>query len=872
MCDLTPQAPNVSTASPRLVLRVAQCANRVLADNDDTDLNLEYPNLRQYEPDPKSVKRPSNPVALFDIGLTQTFNEGQSSSEDGVGFANIMPVDEEGEIDPAENMHMAMHATANHINRRNWERYCRFAKFDPTVQDPCAEFVLRRFWSRERNADGKYAVTPLAPQWFASTHLVKNIMRGAPVQIMALDMGLGKTIVALLTALCCWEMQHRYQTNLHPTLPWHHPENTTQPADSYSPDFDVNWGSLEDLVESRGIKRPVVRHGPTLFYVPVNIITQWVREFIRCIATTRIKLVVSQRVDSKTRRTEAELYDQVLWPKSLVRGADLPTAADLRKWLPSERAEQIINDGHATVQELLDCGDDGATLALWAKDYWVIAGKGVKALANTSRPDGIRAMWSTVFIDEFHEHVTPKTYEWGVVAEHFPGSQAMVLMSATPYTTPYNLVTRWQSIFASWYTNPNVTRETNNPGLLEMSADEFLFHNKVQLVVDPYLTGERLTSFVRWQFPGQQFPEAMKLINRFVIKGIENHERMRLREAFKTFAEWISPKIIYWTKDLPWDPTESGRPLSAIPIPPHTTWTVANVATDEYNDACNRRWANVSGHAIRVAQGTTQINKNIFFAACHAMQTPLLFNNLPLRMEQDSVLEEEMGGMTVDDAVGLQRKVETHGPDSLRIWRYMSDIHDLPAVTAIRRIVHELQQQTHQRYQMGRKVVITAFKPFSLFLLSLYFRWLAVHGHVQGNEYRTHDFDREIARVTTWEPSHAQRNKAALSQFTKGNRDIGRAEPRPFIMIAAHSQIRAGLELTPADAIISLDSSWRPAETTQVLGRVQRNEKSQLAPHTHAWIVVSESSECNFPRRMTTKGDSAAMMMEDLRKRLEQAQ
>ena len=843
--------------------------------------NPEFSNLRHYDPNPRSVKQPATRTPMFELLMEQIFNVHQSSTVNGIGLMyekkggsdnqDALPDDADGRSPtplPEQGLEVVAEKT-NHVTPDNWQRFCRFAKFDPAVCDAKAQFVLPRFWNTNRHPDGTYKHIPFATQWFAACFFVCNMLQGKPINIMGVDMGLGKTTMALLTALIGWELQHRYKMQRTPDVPWAISHPPAEPIE-HDPIFDENWGNPADLLPE-GDDRLVVKHGPPLFVITKDLVDHWIKEFCRCIRTPKIKLVLMHNLSEKRFRKDAALFEGVLTPKSFVPKEDLPDIEELRATMDDEQIADIERAGGCHVDTLLFAGSQSDRLGPWMKDYWVLVVKGSKVRQsltyNTDKPKDMRGIdthWSMIFVDEMHQSKSVTAHEWNAFSAQVLCNPTYILMSATPYSNPIELVSKWQAITCWMLKMKDVDHDDVSAArILKMSPKEFLTSKDIriadEIAADPTLQNALKESDIR-----KVRTPIVKMAGLIAGGRAPTHtDEQEFRQAAALFGTWVCDKMLLWSKDMSWDPTESGTPMSPVPIPPHSTWWISNQPTpdSQYEKDCEAEWDRMR---------TTADDKMAFLAACARIQPLLLFHCLLTLMTESDQLRKELGNMSIEIVEKMIKRANEHGFSCLRLWGTMSAIDQLPAMHAIRRIIYELQTQVHPVYKHGRKVVITAHKPFICFVMTMYFHWLKERGTNRPNEFRPTDVMKQIAVVTSWESGYAAKNRTAIEPFTMGAKEPDKYRPEPFVLIAPVSQIRAGIELPPADAIILLDGTWMPEERTQVLGRVQRNEMSQKAKHTHTWTVVSETNRCDLVRRMSTKGDSVTQMMADIKRAMEE--
>jgi len=697
---------------------------------------------------------------------------------------------------------------ATHLTPETWKAACQFFDFDPSNHDARSS-VYYSGWNADK---------PLkAYQFFTVAHVIRHIMSGRKVMIMALAMGLGKTAMGLAVLDILSGVQRRHDTARNANV-----MPPTRP-------FDV-----QALVG----KPPVYRRGLTMILVPVKIMSQWAKERRSFITRKLPRMVLAY--GKPTREVMEADYPGCMTLSDVVPRTEW--APEVSRYWSAERLTAYDKAGGIPVFQYLRANNDGSARE-WHSRWWVLSSiesvqNHVKLTSDTEqRVRGkLDGCWSVVMLDEFHRTKTISARPWSTLAQ-LPGCPRVIGMSATPYTRTKDIAAITTAPYLQYChgKNSNATLRNITPG--RFATDWVLdgdlnTRQHASVLTNSFITMDKPTTLI------DSYIDKITMGSTGPAGPVSG--RLRLSEdqenAVEEFSKFIVPQMIQFGPDFVWQPDPSGTGMPAVDIPPHS-------AFDFFIDIEERPEKDPLEEYYRTQSIAEDVS---YLSLIPKMRTYLLFPSLFTLMRENEDLSNELGEFTTKEAkaiaTGTQASASSgtlHTPhNQSALWEVMSHIHASKAMTLVRAMITQLRSQRNA-FDQGKKIVIAAYKPINAVIFLLYVEWL-----VQLPEYTALSSPQDYVFIDTW--SSAERNRNRVNRFTTSNPDPDGYCDAPFLLIAIGSQISVGVNLPPAEVVITIDGEYNPTLDIQISGRVRRNTAIQKAPHTESYRIICHSSFCHI--------------------------
>jgi hypothetical protein len=477
--------------------------------------------------------------------------------------------------------------------------------------------------------------------------------------------------------------------------------------------------------------------------------------------------------------------------------------------------------------------------------------------------DPIDTCFRLVIVDEFHEHVGKFKPLWASLGS-LPGTPQFIYISGTPFNKFPSLV---GPVFASeaqyWEIKEKSSFHHGNVSLAQWVCKLLSNKKTTSQVLRQELKlngwGRSQSEAVRKELTQQgwavvddladkvtkEWSKINAALNKDMKKtGGEPTDRDRIdasklntesRNVIGSLGKLLAAKTIKFGTDYRWLPNaetcSSEEGMLAAPMPPHGAFDIHLGIPEEEMSFMMPAW-----HAA-IKTAASKASKNEFSLynftkACHEMRVLTTLPCLLRLQSQDKALKRELKRGLVDDTAEalLQNSEET------RLWRYMAEIDKMPAIQCLRRLLCQIRGQRNFTDKFPRKVVVTAFLPFTIAVVNMWLRWVLkkkAAGATVGTSFTAFSaYETDVVFVN----SHTKEKIDTINTF-KGI-DNADYQDKPGCLLAAASQIGSGMDLVPADCIIMIDSDWITQTIEQTSCRVRRAKMTQKALKTEVYRMM----------------------------------
>ncbi|THX68146.1 hypothetical protein D6D04_10663 [Aureobasidium pullulans] len=804
------------------------------------------------------------------------------------------------------------YANYEHRSPALWDALGTFYGADVTDLSPSSGITMPGW---------KKSLYILAYQMYSAGWVLLRLLTGNPFCIIAHDMGLGKTAVAIAVVWTSALMIKK--THLSPA------------DDELEPGY-LDPTVLTNLEPGMGDEEPRLQEGPTLVVSTPKLTQVWVQE-IRQFLGSRISIVLagSKSLSAEERaffirqhncfEMSTEIVENSKWyptPEQLderytSKGLKIPkpflvTDLLMRNWVqnPSMPPDPHGDDTEEIVQAREKWHEDNPAWVFEGPPPWhngcstwmvFTTPECVKRniyqehtafymrVGNDSNKTPINSAFRLVIVDEFHEHVGLTKEVWFCLA-NIPESPQYIYISGTPFNKMHSLVA------------PVIAAEAQ---YLEVDPEAFGVPSKdvarwIQAALnsrasdsEQRLAATQLNAWGREQRPAirkkirvngfqkiraltrqvdAEWAKVNKALKGELGKRGEDSDGMTgldvsvlgagQLQAIGSLGKLFAEDTIKFGVDYRHLPNaETCGPdegAFAAPMAPHKTFEV-NVGIPEAEmEYLMPLWDKcIQNATIKSTSKDDKFNMKAFATHMNEMRVNVSLPCLPRLKEENPALAEELPDYLVKTANALLKD-----PRSTELYQHMDEIDQCPLFVGLRRFLNAIRAQKNFTGKHPRKVVIVAFVPFLITVANIWMMWKLDQkkNDAEGSDDLTafSDFEKDIVFVNA-----QTKDKAACFDLFKGTGDDVYAD-QPGCLMATATQVDSGLSLTPADVVIALDTGWIIQMLIQISGRVRRAEMSQKAPFTEMFMFVCHHPNIRLHKWMLSRILSNESMRKEL--------
>ncbi|THV91127.1 hypothetical protein D6D27_05451 [Aureobasidium pullulans] len=773
------------------------------------------------------------------------------------------------------------YANYEHRSPALWDALGTFYGADVTDLSPSSGITMPGW---------KKSLYILAYQMYSAGWVLHRLLTGNPFCIIAHDMGLGKTAVAIAVVWTSALMIKK--THLSPAVEPGYLDPTV----------------LTNLEPEMGDKEPRLQEGPTLVVSTPKLTQVWVQE-IRQFLGSRVSIVLA---GSKSLTAEAkaffigqhncfemstEIVETSKWyptPEQLderytSKGLKIPKPFLVTDLLMRNRVQ---NPGMPPGPHEDDTEETVQAREKWHKNNpaWVFEGpppwhngcstwmvfttpECVKRniyqehtafymrVGDDSNKKPINSAFRLVIVDEFHEHVGLTKEVWFCLA-NIPENPQYIYISGTPFNKMHSLVAPVIAAEAQYLeVNPEAFKvPLKDVARWIQSALESRARDSEQRLAATQLNawGREQRPAIRKKIRVNGFQKIRTLTRQVDVEWAKVNKALKGElgkrgedsdgmtgldvsvlgpgqlEAIGSLGKLFAEDTIKFGVDYRHLPNaETCGPNEgafAAPMAPHKTFEV-NVGIPEAEmEYLMPLWDEcIQNATIKSTSKDGKFNMKAFATHMNEMRVNVSLPCLPRLKEENPALAEELPDYLVKTANALLKD-----PRSTELYQHMNEINKCPLFVGLRRFLNAIRAQKNFTGKHPRKVVIVAFVPFLITVANIWMMWKLDQekNDAEGSDDLTafSDFEKDIVFVNA-----QTKDKAACFDLFKGTGDDVYAD-QPGCLMATATQVDSGLSLTPADVVIALDTGWIIQMLIQISGRVRRAEMSQKAPFTEMFI------------------------------------